>query len=441
MLTWERTKTISALAFPVGIALGSTLTMSLIDLAMVGSLGNYAIAAVGLSSFSHSLVLAFVLGIAPAVQGMVARRRGEGSKEPITLPLNAGLMTALAIGIPLTILCYIFTPALFSLISSDPQVTKIGIPFLRTLYTAIVATGFHAAFKGFWAGVERPNLYMTIVLFMNVLNFTGNYLLIQGRFGAPRLGATGAAASTVISLWVGVIINFVLIHILFRKDGFLKARPERQVLSRIFKIGMPATMQEFFYSAGYITFFWIVGQVGTPELAAANVLITITLVLVLMAMSLGSASATLVGKTVGEGDLAGAAQWGWDSGKLGVIAITLLGLPLFLFPERFLSIFLTDPHTINLAVIPLRMVAATTGVGSLIYILAYTLYTVGDGNRVILVSFSTQWLFFLPAAWFVGPYLKYGLLQIWLVQMAYGAIATTLIVALWAGGRWKTIQV
>lgn len=441
MLTWERTRTISALAIPVGIALGSTLMMSLIDLAMVGSLGNHAIAAVGLSVFSHALVLAFVVGIAPAVQGLVARRRGEGSTEPTSLPLNAGLLTALVVGIPLTILCYVFTPFLFSLISSDPAVTKIGVPFLRTLYTAIVAVGLHSAFKGYWAGMERPKTYMLIVLSMNVLNFIGNYLLIYGNFGAPKMGATGAAVSTAASLWIGVLVNVVLIHFVFRKEGFLTARPDRALLTRILKLGMPATMQEFFYAAGYITFFWIVGQVGTAELAAANVLIRVTMVLVLLAMSLGTASATLVSRTVGEGDLAGAAQWGWDTGKLGVIGITMLGLPLLLFPEWCLSVFLSDPHTIAIAIIPLQMVALTTGLGSLIYIFAYTLYTLGDGNRVIMISFTTQWFFFLPAVWFVGPYLKYGLLQIWIVQMIYGLMATMLVTAVWADGRWKQIKI
>jgi Na+-driven multidrug efflux pump len=185
----------------------------------------------------------------------------------------------------------------------------------------------------------------------------------------------------------------------------------------------------------------MVGQVGTAELAAANVLTRITMVLSLFAMSLGIASATLVSRTAGQGDLDGAAEWGWDAGKLGVIAITLLGLPIFLFPEWCLSLFLANPKTIAMAVIPLRMVAATTGAGSLIYIFAYTLFSVGDGNRVLMISFSTQWIVFLPAVWIVGPYLKYGLLQIWLVQMVYGALATVLITAIWADGRWKKIRI
>jgi len=58
-----------------------------------------------------------------------------------------------------------------------------------------------------------------------------------------------------------------------------------------------------------------------------------------------------------------------------------------------------------------------------------------------MVSFSTQWLFFLPVVWIVGPYLGFGLLQIWLVHMAYGVLATTLITAIWAGGGWKKIKI
>jgi putative MATE family efflux protein len=327
-----------------------------------------------------------------------------------------------------------------SLISSDPEVTRIGVPFLRTLYIGVIAVGINVAFKGYWVGIEEPHVYMWIALLMDGLNVLVNYVLIFGHFGARPLGATGAAIGTVSALYVGVIINLAIAYSRFRRDGFLKARPERALLTHIFKLGLPATLQTFFYSAGYVVFLWLVGQVGTTELAAASVLVRMAEVLLLLALSLGSASATLVSKTVGEGDFAAAAQWGWDSGKLGVIGITLLGFPLVLFPRLFLSIFLSDPHTMSIALIPMRLVGATAGIGSLIWIFAYTLSSVGDGNRVALVSFSMQCLF-LPVVWVVGPYLHHGLLQIWLVQMAYGALATLFITAIWAEGRWKRIKI
>jgi MATE family, multidrug efflux pump len=441
MINIERIKVISKLAFPINIALGLNFTMALVDLALVRKLGNQATAALGLSVYSNTLVLAFVLGLAPAVQGVVARRRGEGSTEPGCLPLNAGLFIALLVGAPLTIICYFLTPFFFSLISSDPDVTGIGVPYLRILYLAIIAVGMNAAFMGFWTGMEKPSVYMLVVLFMQCLNAFLAYALIFGQFGAPALGAKGAAIATASSLYTGVVINFAIAFLRFRKDGFLSVKPERALLTRVLTLGAPKTMQEFFFSAGFVVFFWLVGQMGTAELAAANVLTRLTTVLGLLAMSLGVASATLVSKTVGEGDTAGAARWGWDSAKLGVGAVTLLGLPLFLFPRAVLSIFLTDPYTISIAVRPLQIAAAGTGAASLIYIFAYTLYSMGDGKRVMLVSFSTQWIFFLPAVWIVGPYLHYSLSHVWLVQAAYAVIAATLITTLWAQGRWKNIKI
>lgn len=441
MLTRERVTTIYKLAYPTLIALSSALMMSLVDLMMVSPLGIRTTAAVGIASFSFTLILAFFGGIAPAVQGLVARRRGQGATEARCRPLNAGLLVALSLGVPLTILMEILTPAFFSLFSSNAEVTKIGVPFLRTLYAGMIAFGLNGAFRGHWNGMEKPRVSMWITLILNGLNLFGNYVFIYGKFGVPALGATGAALSTTLALHVGLVLNFVMSYKRYWKDGFLRVLPDRALLKRIVQLAVPATMQEFFFSLGYLVFFWIIGQVGTTELAAANVLVRITMVLVLLAMSLGVASATLVSRTIGEGDVEGAARWGWDAAKLGVIAITALGLPLLLFPEQILSLFLSDPRAIAMAIIPLQMAAVTTGGGTLIYVFAYTLVSVGDGNRVVLVSFSTQWLFFLPAVWFVGPYLHYGLLEIWFVQLVYGALATSLIVALWRQGRWKRIKI
>ena len=441
MLTRQRVSTIAKLALPVSIAIGTTLLMSLIDLAMVAPLGSHATAAVGVSVFSNTLLLAFVIGVGPAVQGIVARRRGQGSTDPKCLPLNGGLLAAVIIGLPLMLLGYFGAPFFVSLISSDPKVTAIAIPFLRLLYLAVIGAGMNVAFKGHWTGMERPNLYMSIVLLMNCIKIVSNYALIYGNFGAPALGATGAAISTSIAMYSGVIVNVVLTRVKFPNEGFLSVMPGKALVQRIIKLGIPATMQEFFFAAGYLVFFWLVGQIGTAELAALNVMVRIGMVLSILAMALGSASATLVSRTIGEGDLEGAAQWGWDSAKLGVISISALALPLVIFPRFFLSIFLSDPHTIDIAVLPWQLITGTAGLGSLIYVFAYTLVSVGDGNRVAMISFGTQWLFFLPVAWFVGPYLKYGLLEISIVEIAYGALATALITAVWAQRRWQKIKI
>ena len=220
-------------------------------------------------------------GVTPAVQGLVARRQGERSTEPQCAPLNAGLLIVLLAGVPLSIICYFLSPYFFSLISSDPAVSKIGIPFLRTLYTAVVAVGINNAFEGYWNAMERPKTYMLVILFMNCLNIFINYALIFGHFGAPAMGAPGAAIGTAVSVYVGAAIFALLTAVNFRGQGFLSFKPSRALVGRVFEMGVPATMQMLFWSAGYIVFLWMVGQVGTADLAAANVLVRVTMVLVL----------------------------------------------------------------------------------------------------------------------------------------------------------------
>lgn len=101
MITRNRIKTILDLALPITIGLGSSFIMTMVDIAMVGRLGNAAVAALGLSVFAYTLILSFVAGINPAVLGIVARRRGEESTKPKCLPLNGGLLLTLIIGAPL----------------------------------------------------------------------------------------------------------------------------------------------------------------------------------------------------------------------------------------------------------------------------------------------------------------------------------------------------
>lgn len=441
MITKSRLDAILKLALPITLGLGSSFVMVLVDLAMVGSLGNKAVAALGIAGFSYTLILAFVMGVAPAVQGIVSRRRGEESTEKKCLPLNGGLLLSLMIGLPLSVIFFLLSPSIFALISSDPEVTKEGVPYLQALYTAIVAVGMNRAFQGHWNGMARAKVYMLNILFINCLNVFLNYVLIFGNFGAPALGTMGAGIASAVAVYAGALIYFIVTAFYFRAEGFLSVKPQLAMVLRIFRIGLPATLQEAFFSLGYVVFYWMVGQVGTAELAITNVLVRIIMVLSLFANALGMASATLVSNTLGKGDPAGAAQWGWDIGKIGVIWITLLGLPLLLFPELALSFFITDPETIALGVIPLQLVAATTGLGSLIYIFSFTLVSLGDGNRVLLVSFTLQWIFFLPAVWIIGPYMNYGLLEIWIAQITYGALAVAMITAIWSDGRWKTIKV
>jgi len=200
-------------------------------------------------------------------------------------------------------------------------------------------------------------------------------------------------------------------------------------------------LQQVFFSLGSVVLFWMYGQIGTSELAAAAVLVRTTMVMFLFAMALGKVSATLVSEALGRGDSVAATRFGEDAGKIGVIWITALGLPLLFFPTQFLGLFLSDAETIALATLPLQITAVSTGVVSLSFIFTTTLFSVGYGKKVMLISFSLRWLLFIPAVWVLSIYLGYGLLEVWFAQMIYGLVLMLMITGLWRAGKWKNIRV
>jgi len=191
---------------------------------------------------------------------------------------------------------------------------------------------------------------------MNVLNFAGDYVLIFGRFGAPAMGATGAAFRRP-SHCSRRHHQFCTYLAPFPKGRLHESMPDKSVLMRIFKLGAPATRQEFFFSAGISYFFWLVGEIGTAEFAALNVLVRSRWSCRSL-MAVGSASATLVARKRGRRRSCRARN-GVGFGKIGFLLITLLGLPLVLF--RNSSCRFSFPPTIEIAVISVATADSTAG--------------------------------------------------------------------------------
>ncbi|MGH8561898.1 MAG: MATE family efflux transporter, partial [Nevskiales bacterium] len=230
-------------------------------------------------------------------------------------------------------------------------------------------------------------------------------------------------------------------HRLARPSGFLDHLPDATQLRTLLKLGLPSSLQQLFFAAGFTVLFWIVGQVGTREVAVTNVLINITLVVILPGMGLGLAAATLVGQALGRGEPEDAYRWAWDVAKIGVTIFATLGMVMLLFPKLILGLFLHEPELLELGNIPLRLIGASVAFDGIGLILMQALLGAGASASVMKVGVGLQWLLFLPLAWLVGPGLGNGLLAIWLVFVGYRGIQTWLFVSLWRKREWAGIKV
>lgn len=437
----SRRNKILALALPIIGGMTSQNILNLVDTAMVGHLGDTALAAVGLGGFANYMFIAVITGLSASVQAVAARRFGEGKHNETAHALNGGLMLALIVGIPLTVCAIALTPSVFNFLIDDPAVAEIGIPYLQIRLLAATFIGMNFAFRGYWNGVNRSGLYMRTLLMMHLLNVILNYLFIFGKFGFPEMGASGAALGTTISLVAGTFYYFYLGRAHAKTNGFFAKLPNRQQLLDMAKLTIPTSIQQFFFAAGLTAMYWIIGQVGTQELAAANVVVNIMLVCILPGIGFGLAAASLSGQALGANKPEDAKAWGWDVAKVGFVALTILGLPMWLMPELVLGLFIHDTDTLQIAKLPLQIVGIAIALDGVGLIIMNALLGVGAAKLVMTVSMATQWLLFLPAAWLIGPYWGFGLLGVWLAQFAYRFIQGAIFMRYWQSGAWQNIKV
>ncbi len=436
----SRQQRILALALPIVGGMVSQNILNVVDTAMVGTLGTVALAAVGFASMTNFMSQAFITGLGAGVQAMVARRKGEGDEANTATPLNGGLLLALLIGIPLTGLMLYLAPLIFPYLHEDPEVVRLGVDYWQVRLLAMIAVGMNFAFRGFWNGVNLSRLYLRTLLVMHACNIFLNWVLIFGHLGMPALGSTGAAIGTTIATWIGTIYYFTLARQHARESGFLRRRPEGALIRTMLRLSLPSCIQTFAFAAGYTALYWIIGHVGTTATGAANVLINVTMVAILPGLGLGLAAASLVGQALGKGDPEDARRWGWDVVKIGAVLMAALGVPMLLIPDPILRIFLHEPHALEMARLPLRLVGATIALDAVGMILLNALMGAGDTRRVMIASVALQWLVFLPAAYVIGPVLELGLLEIWIANIGYRGLLALTMTILWQGGAWKKIK-
>jgi MATE family multidrug resistance protein len=441
MLTPERRKEILGLALPIIGGMVSQNVLNLVDTAMVGVLGVAALAAVGMASFANFMASAFVTGLSAGVQAIAARRLGEGREGETARPLNGGLVLALALAVPLSAVLIVYADEIFRLLADDPAVAVLGIPYFRARLFAMAALGVNFAFRGYFNGINMSKVYLRTLVLMHASNIALNWALIFGHFGLPALGVAGAGIGSAIATYIGSALYFIQGWRIARSNGFLRGLPDRATILTMLRLSVPTGIQQFFFASGLTAFFWILGRVGTAELAASNVLVQLLLIAILPGLGSGMAAASLVSQALGRRDPADAMAWGWDVAKLACAAVGLLSLVGLFFPDLLLAPFLHDHETLALARVPLRVLAATMSLDTLGMVLMNALLGAGDNLRAMATTVVLQWLLFLPAAYLVGPVLGFGITGVWIAHVVYRIVQSAVFAAIWRSGSWARIRV
>jgi putative MATE family efflux protein len=281
-------------------------------------------------------------------------------------------------------------------------------------------------------------------LLTNVCNVTLNVAFLRGSMGLPRLGVTGVALATVISLGVGLAFTMCVVHLKFRVHLPLTTHP-RELEGRfrsILRIGLPSAMEPLSYQCMQMVINRLVVSWGPVALAARVYVLNVVMVTtVLWALAFGIGTQIAVAHRAGAGDFDDADRQLRRAVACGVIGNFVWSSLLVLFRHHLLSPLTSDPRVQQLAssLFVVGIFVETARAANIV--VSGALRSSGDARYTSAVAIAAMWGVGLPACFLFGSTLGLGLLGVWLGFAVDETTRAIVNYKRWRTGRWRTFGI
>lgn len=434
------------LAIPMILELSLESVFAVVDIYFVGHLPNSsnAIATVGLTEFSITIVYSLAIGLSTAATAVVARRIGEKNPDAASHAGMQAILIALIAALILGSLGVVFAEDILRIMGATPEVVRDGVAFTRIMLGGSVVIILLFLINGIFRGAGDAAMAMRSLWIASLLNIILCPLLIYGYGPLPALGLKGAAIATTIGRGMGVL--YQTYHLLKGK-GIIKIKTnhlkwDAGVIKTLVEVGWPATIQFVIQSGSWIVVGRLIAQTGSTEAVAGYQLAIRNIVFfILPAWGLSNAAATLVGQNLGARQPVRAESSALLTMKYNAVFMSVVTLIFLFLASPIISIFTKESGVHAYGTMALQVI----GAGFIFYgigmVMIQSLNGAGDTRTPTWINFIGFWLFQIPLAYTLAIGFHLGPLGAFLaIPIAETAIAIAAYIV-FKRGRWKEIKV
>lgn len=436
------------LAGPIIGMMVSRMLMGFIDFVMVSRLGTEAQAAISPASIFVFTIACLGLGIANAVQTFVAQADGRGEPRAAGAFAWQSFYVAGACGllaIPAIMTTGHWFPWLARLGNHSATVTAMEIDYIQIAMASVTPSIVCVGLNGFFHGVQRPGITLVAVLVSLVVNLFGNWLLIYGNLGFPRMEIAGAAVATVIAWFArtAVLLGAMLLPAFDRRYNTRRSFAFCWVkMKGLLRIGGPTTVQ-WLVDIGSWTVFMvlIVPLYGTIAMAASNVGLQLMHLSFMPAVGIGIALCSQVGFAIGEGDREKAVLRTRVALRFTVLYMGATGLLFLLGRFWLMSLFNEDAAVIAAGSYVLIWAAVFQVFDAMSITYMNALRGAGDTRWPAIMIFILCWGVFVGGGYAVARSAPdWGLSGPWAMCTLYIVVLGIVLWLRWRAGHWRKIR-
>ncbi len=430
------------IAIPISFQQLINASLNMIDVIMVGQLGETAIAALGLSNQVFFVLILILFGATSGMAIFTAQFWGKQEIEPIRKVLGMSLLTAISIALIFTLAATLIPESVLGFYTNDAEVIKLGGGYLRIVGFTYIPVAIATAYIAVLRSIQL--IRITVIATISALIFKTllGYALIFGIGDLPALGVQGAAIGTASGWTLELVLLLILIYA--RKTP-LAANPlkffsfDMPFFRKVLKTVLPAVANEMFWSVGITTYNAIYAHVGTDSIAAINVNATMEGLGFVVFMGLGNACAVMVGNRIGAGRRAEAYETVRRVVIMGVVFAICIGVIIMLLRDTVIGLYDLSPSGANNVHWLLLVMACTLWVRMFNFtVFIGALRAGGDTRFALIMEICSIWLIGVPAA-YVGAFVLH-LPVYWVYLMVILEEVAKAFVSAWRFGSRKWIH-
>lgn len=412
-------KSVFALVIPMALQNLVNVGISSTDVIMLGAVGEKVLSGASLGSQVQFVMSLILFGITSGASVLVAQYWGKGDIRTIEKVLGIALKFSLAVGAVFTIVTVLFPQVIMSILTNDSQVIEEGSKYLRIVGLSYIILSINIAYLNIMRSVERVKISTIVYLSGLIANIIINAILI---FGKPQMGIRGAAIGTVTAIFIELLIVIYYdrkVNDVFKfKISFLKTE-DRELNRDFIRYSGPVIINELMWGLGCSTVTAILGHMGSSAVAANSVTQVVRQLAMVMSFGIAGAAAIMLGKTIGEGNIERAREYGRKFVKMSIVSglagsiIVLIARPIAMGAMR-----LTDTAEGYLSLMMLVMAY---------YVIAQTFNTTmivgvfragGDTKIGLIIDVSCMWGISILLGFIAAFVLKLPVMAVYLILLS-----------------------
>ena len=389
------------LAFALPLLLGNLFQQfyNMVDSWVVGNfVSNEAFAAVGTVTPITSTLINFFTGLTNGAGIVISQYYGARRYDKVHDAVHTFVCSTLILCVFFTVIGLVLTPALLTMMGTDPSVMPESTTYLNIYFAGISGLLIYNMGSGILRAVgdsRRPFFFLVVCALLNIILDLVFVLIFH-------MGVAGVAYATILSQFASAAL---VILVLIRSDACIQLIPSgirihSDLLRSIFRVGLPAAFQMSFTSFSNIFVQSYIYQFGADCMSGWAAYSKIDQLVILPMGSLGMATSTFVGQNLGNHDPERARE-GVRTSLIITSAITIFLSLVVVFTAPYLVAFFNDrAEVVEYGTLFLRLMCSLfilPGINTV-----YTSALRGSGNsRTPMIIMICSYVFFRQGYMFV----------------------------------------